>query len=487
MTKMETRTLLSAQQWAEQTFGEVQLGHQQRDERAVRMAGAMAANPAASLPQQMGSEGQVHAAYRFLQSPHVSYEALIEPHVQQTRAAMSQQRRVLLIQDTTEVDYQPHPSTRGLGPIGNGSHHGYLLQTVLAVEPDSRQVLGIAQQEPFLRQPAPKGETKWEREQRAERESQVWERSVRAIGSPPEGTQWIHVGDRASDMFPFLRACLDSGCDFVVRASSDRCVDLLVEQAEQPLAPRSHHKADAAHPAARHLFEVTASWPGQDERDLELEATKTSPARTAHLAISYGRVRLLPPRQQAQTDRRPIVVYAVRVWEPEPPEGVEGLAWLLLTSVPTQSVEQAWERVAWYRARWLVEDYHMGLKTGCRIEQRQVQTYEGLRRLLGFLAPLAVRLLQLRAASRHDPQQPAEQVLPAEVVAVVAAKVGLPRVGLTAQQCWYAIAGLGGYLARRGDGPPGWKTLWRGWLQVQALLDGVHLAARLALEDSTDP
>ena len=225
----------------------------------------------------------------------------------------------------------------------------------------------------------------------------------------------------------------------------------------------------------------------QAERDLALEATKTSKARTAHLAISFGRVRLLPPRPQEKTDRRPIVVFVVRVWEPEPPEGGEGLGWLLLTSVRVEAVEQAWERVDWYRARWLVEDYHQGLKTGCHIEQRQVQSYEGLRRLLGLLSPLAVRLLQLRAASRQDPQQPAVQVLPAEVVAVVAAKVGLPRAEMTAQQCWYAIARLGGYLARKGDGPPGWKTLWRGWLQVQTLLEGVHLAARLALEDSTDP
>lgn len=484
---METATLLSAPQWAEQTFGEVKLGDRRREQRAVRMAAAMAAHPGASLPQQMGSEGQAHAAYRFLQTPQIGYEELIEPHVRQTRAAMSQQRRVLLIQDTTEVDYQPHPSTSGLGPIGNGSHQGYLLQTVLAVEPQSRQVLGMAQQEPFLRQPAPPGETKWEREQRAERESQVWLRSVRAIGSPPPQVQWIHVGDRASDMFAFLRACVEEGCDFVVRASADRCVDLLVEQAEQPVAARSHHKVDATHPAAQHLFEVAASWPVQGERDLELEASKTSPARTAHLAISFGLVRLLPPRQQEKTDPRPLVVYVVRVWEPQPAEGVSPLAWLLLTSVPVQKVEQAWERVEWYRARWLVEDYHQGLKTGCRIQERQLQTSEGLRLLLGFLAPLAVRLLQLRAASRRDPQQPAVAVLPAEVVAVVAAKMGLPLVGLTAQQCWYAIARLGGYLARRGDGPPGWKTLWRGWLQVQTLLEGVQLAARLALDHSTDP
>src|SRR5439155_17172559 len=155
-------------------------------------------------------------------------------------------------------------------------------------------------------------------------------------------------------------------------------------------------------------------------QDLELHATKTQPKRVAHVEISFGCLRLLPPESQQSHDLPPLVVWVVRVWEPEPPEGVEPLEWILLTSVPTQTVEQAWERVDWYRARWIVEDYHQGLKTGCRIEQRQLQSYEGLRRLLGLLAPTAVRLLQLRAGSRLDPPPPASQVLPAEVVAVVA-------------------------------------------------------------------
>ncbi len=470
--------LLEPRQWAEATFGTAQLGDPRRTRRAVAIAEAMAREPGASLPTQLHDAAALEATYRFVHSQ-VSYEALLQPHLEHTRQEMGQQERVLLIQDTTEVDYQHHPSTTGLGPIGNGSHHGFLLQSVLAVVPESRQVLGLAHQEPFLRQPAPKGETKWQRAQRAQRESQVWERSVRAIGRPPAGTQWIHVGDRASDMFPFLRACLEEGCDFVVRASADRCVDLMVEQADTPVAPRSHHKASQAHPAARHLFEVAAGWQVQDERDLDLNATKTSPARTAHVAISFGTVRLLPPQSQEKTDLRPLVVSVVRVWEPAPPEGIEPLMWLLLTSVHTQSVAHAWERVEWYRARWLVEDLHQGLKTGCQLEQRHIQDYEGLRILLGVLAPLAVRLLQLRAVARQEPELPASQILPTDVVAVVAYLDQREAQTMTSQQCWYAIARYGGYLGRKRDGPPGWKTLWRGWLHIQAVLEGVHLAAHL--------
>ncbi len=476
---MNASTLLSALQWAEYTFGSVRLGDQRRTERAVEIASAIAHHPAASLPAQMQDEAATEAAYRFLQMPDVTYEKLIGPHVAQTREEASKQQQVLLIQDTTEVDYQQHPTTTGLGPIGNGSHHGYLLQSVLAVLPASREVLGLMHQEPFLRQPAPKGETKRERDQR-ERESQVWERSVQAIGEPPAGVQWIHIGDRYSDMFPLLSLCQQMHCDFVVRAAQDRCVDLLTEQADTPAARRSHHQRRPQ----QHLFEVVRGWSAHGEQDLELDATKQSRARTAHLAISFGSLRLLPPEGHQDSSLRPLVVWVVRVWEPEPPEGVEGLEWILLTSVPTTTVEQAWQRVDWYRARWIVEDYHQGLKTGCRIELRQLQSYEALRRLLGLLAPAAVRLLQLRTAARDAPERLASEILPLDLVQVVAlvAKVPVPAAELTAQQCWYTIARYGGYLRRRSGGPPGWKTLWKGWFYIQALLEGVHLATRLSLD-----
>src|SRR5258706_2474096 len=147
----------------------------------------------------------------------------------------------------------------------------------------------------------------------------------------------------------------------------------------------------------------------------------------------------------------------------------------------------AWQRVAWYRARWIVEDFHHGLKTGCRIEQRQLQTYEGLRTLLGVLSPEAVRLLQLRNVARQAPEQPAQQVLPADLGQVVAHLAHVPTAQLTTQQCWYTIARQGGYLGRKGDGPPGWKTLWLGWFYVQTLLEGVHLATRLSFDASSDP
>jgi hypothetical protein len=477
--KMEESELLDAKAWAESTFGEVRLGDARRTKRALLIAEAMAKEASATLPKQMGSEAALHAAYRFLHTPDVQYEQLIRPHVEQTREEAGHVSQVLLIQDTTEVDYQHHPTTTGLGPVGNGTHHGYLLQSVLALRPENGEVLGLMHQEPFLRKPVPKGETKKERASR-ERESEVWERSIEAIGTPPPGVQWIHVGDRGADIFSFLSQCIALGTDYVVRAAQDRCVDLQVEDLTAPVAKPPHRKREEdSPPPSLHLFDVIRACPEVCSQVLELPATKNRATRTAQLSISMRKVRLLPPQKGPGKGLPPLLVWVVRAWEEHPPEGQEALEWILLTSVPTACLEEAAARIAWYRRRWTAEDYHKGLKTGCQIEQRQLQDYEGLRRLLGFIAPLAVRLLQMRSASRENPDTPASAVLPREVVRVVAHRADVPPEQLTIQKCWYTIAQAGGYLARRRDGPPGWKTLWLGWFYFQTLIEGIHLASLL--------
>ncbi len=364
----------------------------------------------------------------------------------------------MLIQDTTEVDYSHHPKTAGLGPIGNGDGRGYLLQTVLAVVPEPRQVLGLAAQEPFLRQPQPKGQTCSQRRARP-RESQIWSRMVEAVGPPPTGSTWVHVGDRYSDIFDFLEACCQQRCDFLVRVAQDRRIEVEPGQVES-------------------LLSRVRGLPGADERELELPARPKQPARTARVTVSFQAATLHPP---AHSRRKPrLQVCLIRVWEPNPPPEVsEPLEWILVTSVPTPTMRAAWERAAWYRCRWLAEDYHQCLKTGCRLEQRQLQSYAALVRLLGFLALIAVRLLQLREIARLAPERLAREVLPANLVRVVAHLAAVLVEDLTLGTFWRTVAQRGGHQGRKGDGLPGWKTIWRGWLEVQQLLEGVHLAAHL--------
>lgn len=448
----------SPNEWADRTFAAVDLGDRRRERRAVSIAASLMRHPDATLPQQLQKPSALKAAYRLLDEADVTHSALCQPHWDATREQAGRQDLVLLIQDTTEVDHSHHPKTEGLGPIGNGGGQGYLLQTVLAVLPEPRQVLGIAAQEPFLRQPQAKGESCAQRRARA-RESQVWSRMVAAVGPPPAGSTWVHVGDRYSDIFDFLEACRQQRCDFLVRVAQDRRIEVEPGQIES-------------------LLTRMRGLPGADERDVALPARPKQPARTARVKVSFQAATLHPPAHSRR--KPPLQVWLIRVWEPNPPpEVAEPLEWILVTSVPTRSVAAAWERAAWYRCRWVVEDYHQCLKTGCSLEQRHLQSYAALVRLLGFLALIAVRLLQLRELARLAPERLAREVLPAELVRVVAHLANVPVDDLTLERFWRTVARRGGHQGRKSDGPPGWKTIWRGWLEIQQLLEGVHLAAHL--------
>jgi hypothetical protein len=445
----------------------------------------MMRQPKASLPKQMGSPTALAGAYHLLAAgaeseaqvgaTEVTHAAIMTPHWQQTREAAGQQRVTLMVQDTTQIDHTKHAATTGLGPIGTGAGRGYLLQTVLAVVPKPRQVLGIAYQEPFLRQPVPPGETRDQRRKRRVRESGVWLRAARAVGQPPVGSLWVHVGDAYSDIFEFMEACRESErSHFLIRVAQDRLVETPLTS-EPEGSESEEHETRLRH---LHLLSFARDLPSQGERVLQLPARDQKPAREARVMIAFSSVAIEAPTHGPR--KSAIVAWVIRVWEPTPPAEVEEpLEWLLITSVPTLTVDDAWERTDWYSCRWLCEDYHKCLKTGCRIEARRLGDCAGLFRLLGIVAPIAGRLLQLREIARLAPDRLANDVLPAELVAVVAALTELPPTTLTVGIFWREVAKLGGYLGRRRDGPPGWQSLWDGWLYVQTLLEGVHLAARL--------
>lgn len=457
---MTTVSMGDTTPWAKRTFGDVVLGDTRRTARAVELAAAMLTNPAASLPRQLPTKAALIASYQLLHEPDVTHAALLTPHFEQTRAAARQHPVVLLTGDLTNLDYSHHRTTSGLGPIGNGRGRGYLVHSVLALLPQPRQVLGLAHQIPYVPTAKVKGETLRQMQARR-RQTDVWEEAVDAIGGPPDGVCWVHVGDRGSDIFRFLTACRRHHCEYLVRASKDRRVQK--EEDEEITS----------------LKATVRKWPTRGERVLQLPAGHGKAARKATVSVTWQSLQLLVPQQEPVGE--PLKAWVIRVWEPDPPKEIKDpIEWLLLTSVAVEREEDAWERVTWYTCRWTNEDYHQCLKTGCRIEQRNLGDQPALERLLGFCAPVAIQLLQLRDLPRIDPDRPAVEVMDPELVAVVATVSGIPQVGMTIHQFCGAVARRGGYLGRKRDGPPGWKTLWLGWYDFQCILEGVRLAHSLS-------
>ncbi len=459
---MKTQDLLDPKSWAERTFGGVQLHDLRRTRRAVQAATNLAENPLGSLPAQMRSWKETKALYRLLDEPDVTFAALMQPHLQQSREQATSAPVVLLVQDTTDSDLSHRRKISGVGQIGNERGRGFFVQTVLAVRPEMREVLGCMAQEPFVRIPAPEGEQRYQRRKREERETDVWIRQVHAIGTPEPGSMWVHVGDRGADMFPFFQACRSRQTHFLVRAAQNR-------------------RAQESEDEISYSLTQARSWPSQASRPFEVPARHGHPGRWTHLQLSFGQMTLLPARHEPRASKEPLTVWVIRVWEEQAPEGEEPLEWVLLTSVPTTTLEQAWVRLDWYRHRWLVEDYHQCLKSGCRIEERQLQSVDGLIRLRGLLSPLAVRLLQVRACAREEPERPASEMIEPLLLAVLAQRCGQSPLTMTVSTFWTEVARLGGYLARSHDGPAGWRTIWKGWLSLQSLLEGVHLAVHLRL------
>lgn len=454
---------LSPQAWAEQTFGTAQLGDARRTQRLVATAAACAARPSRSLPQQLGDPAALKATYRLLANAAVEFAALLAPHQAQTAVLASTLPVVLLVQDTTELDFSAHPATTGLAPIGNGGGRGFHLQTVLAVQPEPRLPLGVAAAAPWQRQAAPvPDESSAQRAQRR-RESDIWARLVAQVGSPPPAVRWVHVADRGADCYSFVAACADTGSDVLVRVVQNRRV-----------------MGAAGEPG--YLLDVLRDQPARDHRPLALPARPQRPARQTTVAISWTQVALQPPAHapRDQPPLAPLAVWTVRVWEPAPPAEAVPVEWLLVTTVPVTTVAQAWERVEWYTARWLIEDFHQCLKTGCGVEATQLRDRANLWRRLGILLPLAVRLLLLRELSRAQPEAPATLVADPLTIRLVAARTRLPPA-TTVMELLRQVARLGGHQGRKGDGPPGWRSLWWGWLHVQTLRDGAQLAAELEI------
>ncbi|HEX8847545.1 MAG TPA: IS4 family transposase [Pyrinomonadaceae bacterium] len=449
----------NVEQWAERQWGSAKLGDQRRTRRAVRVGAALAAQPSASLPQQSSSWHELKAAYRLLNAPDATHQALSQPHWDAThRAARTSPGTLLFIQDTSELDFTAHPHTKGLGLIGNTGGRGFLMHSCLAVRADGNQteLVGLAAQEVWTRHEVKKGrETRHQRRQRRT-ESDVWAEVIEKLGAAPDGesgTRWVSVGDRASDVFSYLRRARALGWHCLVRVCQERVI-------ETPQGQRAHLLSWARE----------ALVPRAQQR-IWLRARAGVPKRQLQLQIGWSEVRICAPQLGPERGQEPVRGWCIRCWE-----GcgqAEQIEWILFSTVEVQEAAQAREQVQWYASRWVIEEYHKCLKTGCRMEARQLESAAGLKALLGFLSIVAFRLLKLREYARTQAERPAEEVVAEELVEVVRARLEIVRgEPLTVRQFWHGVARLGGFIGRKSDGEPGWQTLWRGWLRLQDLCWG---------------
>jgi len=442
-------------------FGAADLGHKKRTECLVKIADLIYRHPGGTLPHKLHAPKDYKAMDRLMNRPEVTHAAVLEPHHLRTRQQMRLvDGPVLVLHDTTELDYSGLKSIADLGSIGNGGGRGYLCHNSLAFDPQHHEVLGLANQILHRRKRVGKKEKVRAKRERKDRESRLWLQGINAVEPTAEGRLWVHVADRGADTFEFLAQQVAAGRSFVVRSHTSRKI------------AQGHDQTAAANS----LHSFARSLPLQGSRAVTVSARPGWAERPATVRVAWAAVLIQPPHvRRGEYEKRPLPLWVVIVREVGAPAGIEPSEWILLTNVAVTSLEDAWQRVSWYECRWVIEEYHKGQKTGCAIEDLQFSTSAALEPMIGLLSVVAVGLFNLRQASRREDakERPASDIVDPCYVAVLSLwRYRVRRMNLSVHDFFYALARLGGHQNRKCDHRPGWLVLWRGWMSLQHMVDG---------------
>jgi len=442
----------------------------------------MAENPGKTIPELFGRKYEVDATYTFFNREEATPENIQAGHREVVRQELQKPGKYILPEDTTTVSYSHLKEIEGLGPVGPGKkgQQGFLVHSTLVLRwpeellcPEGQEaerppveVVGILHQQYLVRKGRRRKHSRAKRKRppkKGELESQKWEDSVQQAGPAPanrEAVQCIRVCDREADIYEHIKECETNGYGYVIRAGRDRKLE-----------------APATGPACGSLFEVVRAQAPVGRFELHLRARPGQPGRIATLAVASVKVQLRSPRRPGHGPGflPAIECRVVRVWEETPPEGAKALEWILLTDQPAETFEQMLEVALIYSSRWIVEEFHKALKTGCGAEKLQFEKGHRFFSTIAIMSLTALRLIHLRERFRLNPDAPVEQSGLNELeIRILETK--LKRTIRTVREAGLALGRLGGHMNRRSDGMPGWITLWRGMAKLRLLKEGAQLA-----------
>jgi Transposase DNA-binding/Transposase Tn5 dimerisation domain len=450
-------------EWSQEQFGECELGDQRRTKRVVKLAAQAAAMPDASTPKQTEGWGDCKAAYRLFAAEDVTFEALTAPHCAKSRAVPA--GIWLVINDTTEINFGYDRQLTGVGRVGSAQARGFYLHTALIVSAANEDIVGVAGQDLYVRPLKKIRRVSSDRRKKLKRETDVWGRVIDRVGPSPAEARFVHVCDRGADNFEVFCHLLQQQAGWVIRAA----------QLQRQVLDGVGHESS--------LNDLLCATPLQGTYELQVRANHQQPGRTALIEVRWTRLAMPQPRTGVSRYVRESGITEIPMWvvearEVNPPKGVKALRWVLLTSEEVVGFNDAWQIIEWYEKRPLIEEYHKCLKTGCRVEERLYQSGDRLGPVIGLLSVLAVRLLQLKAVARRDPEQPAAHVVPKDWLTAVALLLKKRRPLKTVRDFFRGLAQLGGFLGRKGDGEPGWQTIWGGLEKLLLCLRGADVLAK---------
>jgi hypothetical protein len=429
------------------------------DLRLMDMIERLAEQCERSVPQAFGSWAEVKGAYRLWENSRVEWQAILAPHRDQVVRRAAEHPVVLVLQDTTEINLTSRPATTGLGYLGASYCRGLFVHTGLAVTP-SGLVLGVLDQQIWARPLSTLGKSK-KRHQlpTAAKESQRWLTGLANCGALlADHPEVVVVSDRESDFYDYFVA---------PRAAN---VELLV---------RVQHESRQVEHLETSIREALAAAPIRGELLINVPRSGRRQARQARLTLRCVSLPCPPPHPRCRNPELPRVpLQWILLEETAPPSGQKPIRWVLATTLPVETLEDAIRCVEYYARRWTLEQFHFTLKSGCQVEQRHLESRENLERMLATMSIVAWRVMWLVSASRDQPDDPCTVILCEpewQTLYMVTHRKKprpLPATPPTLREAVRMIAALGGFLGRKGDGDPGLKTVWQGLARLSDMTTG---------------
>lgn len=443
--------------------------------RLTELMRRMSGKVGGSIPLACQDWANTKAAYRFFSNEGVDEQAILAGHFESTRERVQASVGPLLVlQDTTEFSYKRDaPEKIGFtgetnsrkdktGRLQKHTVCGMLMHSSLAVTSDGLP-LGLCaikfwSRKKFKGTNALKKKINPTRVPIEEKESYRWLQNLRqstALLGQPE--RIVHVGDRESDIYELFCAAQALGTNFLLRT----CVDRLA--------------GDGGHTIADEMQDVRVQGlhrvEFRDKRGAMCEAV---------LELKYRRIRVLPPigKQKLYPE---LVLTVLHAQERDAPPDREALDWKLITNLPVCSRDDAIEKLNWYAMRWKIETFHKILKSGCKAEESKLRTAERLVNLISIYCILSWRIFWMTMINRVCPDGPPTLALTkTEITTLERVVTGTPAPSRkTVSHYLTCIAKLGGYLARKGDPPPGNMVMWRGMTRLADIVLGMSIAKEI--------
>jgi hypothetical protein len=355
----------------------------------------------------------------------------------------------------------------------NGSPSGFQVHSTMLVDADNRELIGLIDQQRWLRDPIDVRKQSGHRRKKEYqmKESRKWaeafQNTTQRLG---ESTKTITICDREADIFEFMKLFRSANTGFVIRLAHNRALADGEAHLHETIA--SFPQLGVSEVSIGQRGSQSGRTPGQQRRE-------SRKARVARVAVKSGSVTLRAPRNGRTDKGETVSVNIVHIHETKAPDGETPVEWMLFTSEPISEFAQALSVVKMYSTRWLIEEFHKAWKSGCRIEHRNLQSFENLERMMAITAPIAIRILQLREIVNTDPTTSCEAALDQaqwQYLWITIERQPLPSDPPDIRWAYNALARLAGWTDSKRTGKVGWQTLWLGWQKMQEQLIGWQCA-----------